>query len=124
MVNEYQPDDLQDYLILSGEHLYRMDYSDLIRQHRKSGADITIATVGLGVSNPVLYGVDGTGVGLVEMNEDFRVLNFVEKPPRYATMDCRACILEEIHPSYKTRTNQQPSYQANFMLVRCWIHMR
>eukprot|EP00241_Pyramimonas_parkeae_P001049 CAMPEP_0114246810 /NCGR_PEP_ID=MMETSP0058-20121206/12677_1 /TAXON_ID=36894 /ORGANISM="Pyramimonas parkeae, CCMP726" /LENGTH=539 /DNA_ID=CAMNT_0001360053 /DNA_START=147 /DNA_END=1766 /DNA_ORIENTATION=+ len=83
MVNEYQPDDLQDYLILSGEHLYRMDYSDLIRQHRKSGADITIATVGLGVSNPVLYGVDGTGVGLVEMNEDFRVLNFVEKPPSW-----------------------------------------
>ena len=32
------------YLILSGEALYRMDYSAMLKTHNDSGADITIAT--------------------------------------------------------------------------------
>ncbi|XP_020527009.1 glucose-1-phosphate adenylyltransferase large subunit 1, chloroplastic isoform X3 [Amborella trichopoda] len=35
--------EIEDVLILSGDHLYRMDYMDFVQDHRKSGADITIS---------------------------------------------------------------------------------
>ncbi|KAH9765206.1 glucose-1-phosphate adenylyltransferase large subunit 1 [Citrus sinensis] len=34
---------IEDVLILSGDHLYRMDYMDFVQNHRQSGADITIS---------------------------------------------------------------------------------
>ena len=38
-------DGVEDFLILSGDHLYRMDYRDFVRRHRESGAAITIAAL-------------------------------------------------------------------------------
>ncbi|KAF7837247.1 glucose-1-phosphate adenylyltransferase large subunit 3, chloroplastic/amyloplastic [Senna tora] len=35
--------DIEDVLILSGDHLYRMDYMDFVQNHRQSGADITLS---------------------------------------------------------------------------------
>ncbi|XXG79429.1 hypothetical protein AAC387_Pa09g0499 [Persea americana] len=37
--------DIEDVLILSGDHLYRMDYMDFVQNHRQSGADITISSL-------------------------------------------------------------------------------
>ncbi|XP_028551652.1 glucose-1-phosphate adenylyltransferase large subunit 1, chloroplastic-like isoform X3 [Dendrobium catenatum] len=37
--------EIEDVLILSGDHLYRMDYMDFVQSHRQSGADITISCV-------------------------------------------------------------------------------
>uniref|UniRef100_A0A2P2LH66 glucose-1-phosphate adenylyltransferase n=1 Tax=Rhizophora mucronata TaxID=61149 RepID=A0A2P2LH66_RHIMU len=37
--------DIEDVLILSGDHLYRMDYMDFVQNHRQSGADISISCV-------------------------------------------------------------------------------
>lgn len=35
--------EIEDVLILSGDHLYRMDYMDFVQNHRKNGADITLS---------------------------------------------------------------------------------
>ena len=40
-IQDLAPDDI---LILSGEHIYKMDYGPLLRYHRERGADVTIAT--------------------------------------------------------------------------------
>jgi glucose-1-phosphate adenylyltransferase len=60
-------------LVLSGDHIYQMDYSDLLRQHLEKNADLTIATV----EYPIR---DASQFGIVEVNETFRVTGFEEKP--------------------------------------------
>ncbi|KAK9844020.1 hypothetical protein WJX81_002055 [Elliptochloris bilobata] len=65
------PDDL---LILSGQALYRMDYGQLIRTHRETGADITICT------NSVDWDM-ASKRGLARINPESGVVeSFVEKP--------------------------------------------
>ncbi len=62
-----------EVLILSGDQLYRMDYGKLIKRHRISKADVTIAV--LPVSREQV-----SGFGLVSVDDSGRVLDFVEKP--------------------------------------------
>jgi len=63
-----------DYvLVLSGDHIYQMDYRDLLRQHVETNADLTIATV----EHPV---ADASAFGVVQVNEALRVTGFKEKP--------------------------------------------
>ncbi|MDO1501307.1 glucose-1-phosphate adenylyltransferase [Winogradskyella maritima] len=63
-----------DYaLILSGDQLYDMDFNDLIKKHRESDAEISIAT----------YPVDAkaaTGFGILKTNEENVITSFIEKP--------------------------------------------
>ena len=60
-------------LILSGDQLYRMDFRELMRTHRESNADITVAAI------PVPE-TDTPGFGLLSMTDAGRVTGFVEKP--------------------------------------------
>jgi glucose-1-phosphate adenylyltransferase len=63
-----------DYvIILSGDQLYRMDYKSLIRQHIETYADITVAAI------PVRRKF-ASGLGLLQSNEEKRIVRFVEKP--------------------------------------------
>ena len=63
----------RDYLILSGDHLYRMDYRDLWKVHKKNNADVTVATL------PVTEDqIDGFGIMKVDSRD--RIVDFVEKP--------------------------------------------
>ncbi|OAE24632.1 hypothetical protein AXG93_4080s1120 [Marchantia polymorpha subsp. ruderalis] len=64
---------LEDVLILSGDHLYRMDYMDFVEKHRNSGADITISCVPMDDSRASDY-------GLMKIDDTGRVLYFSEKP--------------------------------------------
>mmetsp|Transcript_2687 Transcript_2687/g.9759 ORF Transcript_2687/g.9759 Transcript_2687/m.9759 type:complete len:498 (+) Transcript_2687:245-1738(+) len=78
---ERVPDEApSEYLILSGEHLYRMNYQDLIEQHRASGADVTIGAIRVKADNPALLGRDGAGLGIMKLNEAGKIMDFVEKP--------------------------------------------
>ena len=63
----------QEVLILSGDQLYRMDYRALIRTHRESKADVTIAAI------PVRED-QTSGFGLMRMDDGGRVSSFIEKP--------------------------------------------
>lgn len=63
-----------DYvLILSGDQLYRMDYADMLATHKKNNADLTIAVM------PVPW-EDASRFGIMNADEDGRILEFQEKP--------------------------------------------
>ncbi len=60
-------------LILSGDHIYRMDYRRLIDYHLSRGADLTIAAIRVPLSEAPRFGILG-------LNDDLSVASFVEKP--------------------------------------------
>jgi glucose-1-phosphate adenylyltransferase len=60
-------------LVLSGDHVYQMDYRDMLMQHAATEADLTIGTVEQPLKSASRYGV-------VEVDQDFRVTGFQEKP--------------------------------------------
>ena len=63
-----------DYvLILSGDQLYRMDFSKIVDQHIATGADVTIAAIPFPVSKI-------EGLGLMRVADDLTIAEFVEKP--------------------------------------------
>ena len=63
----------RDVLILSGDQLYRMDFGPMLRQHRKTGAAVTIA------AKPV-SAARASSFGLVKIGENNHVDSFLEKP--------------------------------------------
>lgn len=67
-------------LILSGDQLYRMDFSEMLKTHQKSGAAITIA------AKPV-HRHEATGLGIMKVDESGRINGFVEKPTTDAQLD-------------------------------------
>ncbi len=64
---------ISDILILSGDHLYRMDYHNFISEHRETGADITIPVLGVEEEK-------ASSFGLLKINDTNEVLEFQEKP--------------------------------------------
>jgi len=63
-----------DYiLILSGDHIYSMDYDPLITFHRDHEADMTMATIRVPRN-------DASRFGIVGVEDDYRITSFVEKP--------------------------------------------
>ncbi|WOK97989.1 glucose-1-phosphate adenylyltransferase large subunit 3, chloroplastic/amyloplastic [Canna indica] len=65
--------DIEDVVILSGDHLYRMDYMDFVKSHRQSGADFTISCVPMDDSR-------ASDFGLMKIDYNGRVISFSEKP--------------------------------------------
>jgi glucose-1-phosphate adenylyltransferase len=60
-------------LILSGDQLYQMDFRKLIEQHRKTNAGVTIAAKALRTTEVL-------GLGLMRVEDDLSISEFVEKP--------------------------------------------
>lgn len=63
----------RDVLVLSGDHVYRMDYRPLLEQHQRSGADLTMVFKRMDVGRPSRFGVGVLGDG-------GRVVAYLEKP--------------------------------------------
>ena len=61
------------FLILSGDHVYKMDYSAMLRAHTERRADVTIAITNLPAEESHRYGI-------VTVNRQNRITNFWEKP--------------------------------------------
>lgn len=68
-----QAEDPELTLILSGDHIYKMDYREMADWHLRHEADVTIATI---QAPPQ----EATRFGVVEIGPDYRVLGFEEKP--------------------------------------------
>ncbi|HZJ14254.1 MAG TPA: glucose-1-phosphate adenylyltransferase [Chthoniobacteraceae bacterium] len=68
------------FVILSGDQLYRMDYRELLTQHIKSGAEVTLATI------PVSR-EDATDFGIMHTDASRRIIRFEEKPRNAALLD-------------------------------------
>ena len=60
-------------IILSGDHIYKMNYGLMIQQHRESGADVTLATLPIKPEEVSSFGV-------VEVARNGEVTGFEEKP--------------------------------------------
>lgn len=60
-------------LILSGDHIYEMDYDMLVQYHRDKGADATVCTIRVPLD-------EASRFGIVDTDHEYRVTDFVEKP--------------------------------------------
>jgi len=60
-------------LILSGDHIYKMDYREMIKFHLENNADLTMGTFRVPLS-------DASRFGIVGVEDDLRINSFVEKP--------------------------------------------
>ena len=65
------PDDV--FVILSGDQLYRMDFSQMVKEHIKCGAEVTVAAKPVSIA-------EASGLGLLRIGENKRIVDFVEKP--------------------------------------------
>src|SRR5579872_1135332 len=64
---------LEHTLIVAGDHIYKMDYGEMLDWHFRHQADITIATIQVRPEEADRFGV-------AEIDEDYRVVGFEEKP--------------------------------------------
>ena len=69
----FQEWDVDHYLILSGDQLYRMDYSTFVDHHIASGADVSIGALPVDAAQ-------AEGFGLMHTNDHGRIQEFREKP--------------------------------------------
>jgi glucose-1-phosphate adenylyltransferase len=66
-----KPQDI--FVILSGDQLYRMDFSKMVEEHLERGADVTVAAKPVSTS-------EASGLGLLRVGEGVKIVDFVEKP--------------------------------------------
>ena len=67
--------DAEYVLVLSGDHIYKMDYSKMLEWHKLKGADCTIAVIDVPLSEASRFGIMST-------NEDGSIYKFTEKPQK------------------------------------------
>lgn len=60
-------------VVLSGDHIYRMDYAPMLEQHKASNADLTVACMEVPIEEAKAFGV-------METDQDKRIVAFSEKP--------------------------------------------
>ena len=69
-------------IILSGDHIYKMNYREMLDWHRQHQADITIATIRVLPSESPRFGV-------ADIGPDYRIVGFVEKPDPLSAIPSR-----------------------------------
>ena len=69
-INRY---DAKYVLILSGDHIYKMDYAKMLAYHKETGADCTIAVLDVPIEEASRFGIMST-------HEDGTIYKFTEKP--------------------------------------------
>ena len=69
-IKQYNPDYV---LILSGDHIYRMDYAKMLEHHKSTGASCTVATITVPMEEASRFGICNT-------NPDNSIYEFEEKP--------------------------------------------
>ena len=60
-------------LVLSGDHIYKMNYSAMLAYHKKKNADVTIAMIPVDIS-------EASRFGILSCDDDGRIVSFEEKP--------------------------------------------
>ncbi|MBP3377814.1 MAG: glucose-1-phosphate adenylyltransferase [Clostridia bacterium] len=69
-INRYDPDYV---LILSGDHIYKMDYDKMLTAHKETGADCTIAVLEVPIEEASRFGIMNT-------DDNMKIIEFEEKP--------------------------------------------
>jgi glucose-1-phosphate adenylyltransferase len=60
-------------LILSGDHIYKMDYREMVKAHEARGADLTVAVMEVPIE-------EASRFGIMKVDDDGRIIEFAEKP--------------------------------------------
>ncbi len=71
-IDRYNPEYV---LILSGDHIYKMDYDDMLSFHKEKKADVTIAVIEVTME-------EATRFGIMNTNKDLSIYEFEEKPEK------------------------------------------
>lgn len=71
-LDQYDPEYV---LILSGDHIYKMDYDDMLNAHKAKGADLTVAVLNVSLKEASRFGIMNT-------NKDGTIYEFEEKPEK------------------------------------------
>ncbi len=67
-------DEDPDYVcIFGGDHIYKMDVSQMLDFHKEKGADLSISAIPIPIE-------EASEFGIIEVDDDWRLINFVEKP--------------------------------------------
>ncbi|MGL4501396.1 MAG: glucose-1-phosphate adenylyltransferase [Planktothrix sp.] len=74
--------DVDQFLILSGDHLYRMDYREFVQRHLDTKADITLSVLPIDEKR-------ASDFGLMKLDDSGRVISFSEKPKGDALQQMR-----------------------------------
>src|ERR1700739_2480777 len=61
------------FIILAGDHVYKMDYSNMLQYHVDKGADCTVACIEAAL-------VAGSNFGVMAVDDSMRIIDFLEKP--------------------------------------------
>ncbi len=69
-INDYDPEYV---LIISGDHLYKMDYNEMLNEHKAKNADLTIAVIEVPIEEADRFGI-------LSADENGRITKFSEKP--------------------------------------------
>jgi glucose-1-phosphate adenylyltransferase len=70
-IERYDPEYV---VVLSGDHIYKMDYSKMLAYHKQNNADCTIAVLEVPIE-------EASRFGIMNCNEDMSIYEFEEKPP-------------------------------------------
>jgi glucose-1-phosphate adenylyltransferase len=71
-IGDINPDNV---LVLSGDHLYRMDYRLFLQHHQETSADVTVSVIPCDEEH-------ASSFGLLKTDEESRIIEFREKPPK------------------------------------------
>ena len=71
-LDQYDPEYV---LILSGDHIYKMDYADMLAAHKAKNADLTVAVLNVSMKEASRFGIMNT-------NKDGTIYEFEEKPEK------------------------------------------
>lgn len=106
-IERYNPEYV---LILSGDHIYKMDYSKMIEQHEATGAACTISVLEVSLEEASRFGIMNT-------NPDGSIYEFEEKPKkpksRLASMGIYVFTWEKLK-KYLTEDNENPDSDNDF----------
>ncbi len=72
-MNLIEDGNYENLLLLSGDHIYKMDYLKMIQYHKEKNAELTIASIEIPSSQANRFGV-------IDIDENYRVKSFIEKP--------------------------------------------
>jgi glucose-1-phosphate adenylyltransferase len=70
IIADYAPEYM---IILAGDHVYKMDYEIMLKQHADTGADVTVGCI-------EVPRMEATGLGVMHVDAHDRILSFLEKP--------------------------------------------
>ncbi len=72
-INLMEESNFKWIIVLSGDHIYKMDYLKMLQYHVQKGADMTIASI-------YAKKEDASRFGVLEIDSDYKVKSFIEKP--------------------------------------------